>query len=614
VVRRTLLLSLILLLHAPGAGAQSYSFSIPEAEVTVTIQPDGSALIHYELTFTCDEYAHPIDIVDIGMPNMADHEALDASIDGEPIALSSIRISSVLEPKGSGYEVDLGGGTIHGGETGVFTFTGRESGMVWQDTTDPAQASLRFTPTWFGPEYVSGRTDLVLRIVLPVPAADLAEVRDSILWQRDGETFSAKGVVEGEDHVSVAWARTVSLTEPNMFSVSFPKRYVSQVREDTILSAFLRWFRGSTEGRVLLGGLVLVLFGVLFFVTTRGTGWSVFLVACVALAGIMYVSPTLHLALFPVLLLLGGLLVGLRIHRARRKPRYFKAEICLEGGGVKRGLTAVQAAMLLEVPLSRVLTMLIFGLARKGVVRIAGKSPLRLEVLGEKKGEATWSLPDGRTVKLWPYEPAFVRAFVDQKGISVENMTLDGPFETLIDGLSAEMATFDLEETRSYYRFVVSRAWRQVKAETDWEARFRRTDKDLEWLMVDEQWDGSMRGLALSGHHYHPWWYHGSPRGTLASAVPAAPPQASTPATTSFGDVASGLVGRLETVSSNVISSLDGLETTRGVDLSSVDHFTMDALKTVFENAGSGGGGSSGGCACACAGCACACACAGGGR
>jgi hypothetical protein len=612
-MRGCILLLSLMLLAAP-AGAQSYSFSIPEAEVTVTIQPDGSALIHYALTFTCDEYAHPIDIVDIGMPNMSEHEAIGASIDGEPIDPYDIRISSVLEPKGSGYEVDLGGGTIHEGETGVFTFTGREQGMVWQDTTDPEQASLRFTPTWFGPEYVTGDTDLVLRVVLPIPAEDYPEVEDTILWQRDGEEFSAKGMLEGEDAVSVAWARTVFLTEPNMFSVSFPKRYVSQVREDTILSAFYRWFNGSTEGRVLLGGLVLVLFGVLFLVTTRGTGWSLFLVACGALAGIMYVSPALHLALFPVLLLLGGLLVGLRIHRARRKPRYFRAEICLEGGGVKRGLTAVQAAMLLEVPLSRVLTMLIFGLARKGVVRIAGKSPLRLEVLGEKKGEATWKLPDGRTIKLWPYEPAFVRAFEDQKGISVENMTLDGPFEKLIDGLSAGMATFDLEETRSYYGFVVSRAWRQVKAETDWEARFRRTDKDLEWLMVDEGWDTSMKGLALSGHHYHPWWYHGSPRGVVASSLPTTAPASPSPVTTSFGDVASGLVGRLETVSNGVISSLDGLEATRGVDLSSVDHFTMDALKTMFENAGKGGGGSSGGCACACAGCACACACAGGGR
>jgi len=83
---------------------------------------------------------------------------------------------------------------------------------------------------------------------------------------------------------------------------------------------------------------------------------------------------------------------------------------------------------------------------------------------------------------------------------------------------------------------------------------------------------------------------------------------------TTFGDVASGIVGRMETVGKSVVTSLDGLEATRGVDLSGVDHFTMDALKTMLDNASSGGGSSGGGCACACAGCACACACAGGGR
>ena len=612
-MRASILLA-VLLLVAPPAGAQMYYFSIPEAEVTVTIENDGSALIHYELTFVCAEGAHAIDIVDIGMPNMSEHEALEASIDGEPIDPYGIRVSSVLEPKGSGYEVDLGAGAIHEGERGVFTFTGRERGMVWQDTTDPGQASMRFTPTWFGPEYVSGETDLLLRYVLPIPAAHFPEVEDSILWQRDGEEFSAKSVHLGEDRISVAWARTVSLTGPNMFSVSFPKKYVTQVREDTLLSAFYRWFRGSTEGRVVLGLVLLVLFGILFFVATRGTGWSVFLFASAALVALMYLSPALHLALFPIILGLGGLLVGLRIHRAGRKPRYFKAEICLEGGGVKRGLTAVKAALLLEVPLSRVLTMVIFGLAKKGVVRIAGKIPLRIEVLGEKHGDATWRLPDGKVIKLWPHEPAFVQAFADQKGVSVENMALDGPFEKAIDRTVAEMATFDLEETRSYYRSIVSRAWRQVKEEADWQARFKRTDKDLEWLMVDEGWDASMKGLALSGRRYHPWWYHGSPRGVVASSLPAAAPAAPSPATTTFGDVASGIVGRMETVSKSVITSLDGLEATRGVDLSSVDHFTMDALRSMLDNASSGGGSSGGGCACACAGCACACACAGGGR
>ncbi len=47
------------------------------------------------------------------------------------------------------------------------------------------------------------------------------------------------------------------------------------------------------------------------------------------------------------------------------------------------------------------------------------------------------------------------------------------------------------------------------------------------------------------------------------------------------------------------------------LDLSGVDHFTMNTLSDFLNNAGSGGCAGGG---CACAGCACACACAGGGR
>ncbi len=57
-------LALVLILAAGlavVAHAQNYRFAIPEAEVTVTIQPDGAALIQYRLTFTCRSGAHPIE-------------------------------------------------------------------------------------------------------------------------------------------------------------------------------------------------------------------------------------------------------------------------------------------------------------------------------------------------------------------------------------------------------------------------------------------------------------------------------------------------------------------------------------------------------------------------
>ena len=207
-------LGAILVLGSAAALAQAYRFEIPEAEVTVAIGADGSAQVRYGIRFICQPGAHPIDVVDIGMPNLGRHEALGARLDGQPLPASALRISTFLKPRGCGYEIDLGSSAIQPGRSGLFEFTGREYGMVWQDTTRPEQASFRFSPTWFGEAYVVGQTQLTVRVILPIPATEYTKVKDRILWQRQGQEFDVKGVMEGEDVVSVGWARRVSLTGP----------------------------------------------------------------------------------------------------------------------------------------------------------------------------------------------------------------------------------------------------------------------------------------------------------------------------------------------------------------------------------------------------------------
>jgi hypothetical protein len=58
---------------------------------------------------------------------------------------------------------------------------------------------------------------------------------------------------------------------------------------------------------------------------------------------------------------------------------YLPPSIGVEGVGVKRGLTAVEAAILLETPLNKVLTMILFGLMKKGAVRVISEKPLKFE-------------------------------------------------------------------------------------------------------------------------------------------------------------------------------------------------------------------------------------------
>lgn len=598
-----------LLLAVPSAclRAAEYRFSVPEAEVTVTLEESGAALIHYRLAFQCLAGAHPIDIVDIGMPNVSKHSPMDAAVDGVPLGRDSIRVSTYLKPRGCGYEIHLGSHTIQPGRQGVFEFTGREEGMVWRDTTHPEQASFRFTPTWFGSQYVVGDTKLILRYRLPISKADYPAMKDRILWHKKGQEFSVKGVMDDEETVSVGWVRTVRLTGKNEFGVSFPGSCMQGIRHDSIWMVFLRWFEGNKNVQVGSGIFIVVAFSVLYFLLTGGTGWSLFLPLIFGLVIGMVISAMFHLWTYPGILALAGLVWWLRHHR---RKNYFPAELCIEGGGIKRGLTAVQAAVLLELPLEKVLTMLIFGLARKGVITIASRDPLRVTPCGRERSKEVWLCPDGKIVKLWKYEAEFLDQLQRQPSSPVHDLELKKTFDSLIQGVVKAMDRHSVEDTRAYYRSIALRAWRQVQKETDWEVRFQKLDKESDWLMLDNNCGGLFNEPYL-GHHYSPWWWHGHSHGVYAEAVPSTvPTEGLSLPDTSFGDVANSVSGRLEGICSQTASSLDSLASSGGtLDLSSVDHFTSDVLREMNKGGGGGGGGS-----CACAGCACACACAGGGR
>lgn len=597
--------------------AANYHFSIPKASVTITINNNGTATIHYKIKFTCSPGAHPIDVVDIGMPNLSKHSPVSAAINGKPLPNSAIKISINLKPRGCGYEIHLGSHAIQPGKTGVFEFTGLEKKMVWQDTTDSNQASFRFSPTWFGTRYVSGDTTLSIRVRLPIPKEAYPTAKDRILWQKKGQKFTVKGVMEGEDVASVGWVRNVSMTRENVFGVSFPKKYVNAVRDDSVWDVFLRWFKGNRDVQIVSGFIILLMFGIAFFYTTRMTGGLLFVIMAAGLTLGMIYSVKFHLWLYPVMIALICLTVWWRRHSRRT---YFPAELCVEGEGIKRGLTAVQAAVLLEAPLPKIVTMLVFGLLKKGVITRDLTHPGRFKPNGKRKAHGVCGLPDGKKVRLHDNEQMFMYEMKKHHYMAVHLMPLERVLDYLVKNVVNAMKGFSLEDTRAYYRRIVDRAWRQVTAEEGMEAFNDKVGKQLEWLMLDNKWEGEFRtGKHFEG--YHPtWWYVGCGRGGAYDVSPSSPiPEPghvpSAPDAT-FGDVASSMAGKLESSCAKAAEAADTLGSlTQGgsIDLSGVDKFTSEVLNRLSESGGSGGG-FGGGCACACAGCACACACAGGGR
>jgi hypothetical protein len=321
---------------------------------------------------------------------------------------------------------------------------------------------------------------------------------------------------------------------------------------------------------------------------------------------------------------------------ARRKPSYLPAIAQVEGGGIKRGLTAPEAAVLLELPLNKILTLVIFGLLEKEIVQQTKEEPLTLEISPE------FRVPDGLTkaeertdhrhavaqkvgVALRSYEHAFLDVIQDNSGVPVSQLELSGPMKKLIQQSAERVKDFDLSDTQDYYRKIIARAMTEARGLGDIQLKEKYLDEHLQWLLLDKDYP---MVFAAPDYSYRPVWTRPYRSVGRVLGVPSMPSSGSSGSgrpsaggKTSFGDVAASFAGWTENTMGSLASSIAPgslqVEVPSGgfVNLSGVDRVTGDIFQALAKASSSGSGGSGGSsCACACAGCACACACAGGGR
>jgi hypothetical protein len=610
---RLLILGMILpCVIAASATAQEYSFSVPKLQMYATVQPDGSLKIDYTIEFHNNPGAHIIDIVDIGTPHAGYRLSdIQAWIDDRP--LRDIRPSTEVHP---GFEVHLDNGAIMPGGTGTLRVVFIMPKMVYQDTTRKDYASLRITPTWFGEQYVTGNTNIQVAIQLPEGVKP-----DEVLHQ--GLPFTQKALTK--EGVVVYWGfPTERLTGRHDVAVSFPKGNISAIKQ-TAIDLLLKWFNKSPQARITCGLIFLVLFAIVFFRFSGGTGFSVFFIlsglACIG----FYFSPYWHLISLPAVVVLIGLnewLLG------KRKMHYMPPIAQVEGGGIKRGLTAPEAAILLELPVAKVLALVIFGMLKKGVLRQVSADPLsvavndafqlktQLDQIPPTKDQPTQFYRDAAQkngIVVNPYEEPFLFLLEKNPGKPVKDINFGVPMRQLIAGAAGRMAGFNLRETQDYYRSIIKRAAEQAAAIGDIPQRQDTVDRNFEWILMDDHYP-----TVFYGWPYQPMWMRGGPMSMPgAPSVPGSVP--SIPGQTTFKDVAASFSGWAENTMGKMASAIGPGSLATGqsagglLDLSGADHVTGDIFKALGDAATSGGGGG-GGCACACAGCACACACAGGGR
>lgn len=549
-----LLLVLMMALNFSVVSAQTYLFEVNKTIASVYINADGTMDVEYWITFTNDPSASPIDYVDIGLPNDSySLSGISAEVDGAQI--TKIGDSAYVD---TGIELALGNNAIRPGSSGTVhvQVTGILNTMYISDVDE--YASFNFSPNYFGKEYVNGSTEMIVTLYLP-PGLEPEEPRYHSPSKWPGAEEPQSGY-DDQGRVYYRWSSSEANSYTQyIFGASFPAHLVPEDVIQKPPSAIASFFANDNLICICFNIVFFGFFGLIVFASIRG--------------------------------------------QRKRKLKYLPPKIAIEGHGIKRGLTAVEAAVLLEQPVDKVVTMILFSTIKKGAATVLNQDPLKLEVADP--------LPE----KLHNYEKEFLAAF--KKDDKDRRKSLQNMMVKLIKEVTNKMKGFSRKETVAYYKDIMDRAWKHVEAADTPDVKMEKFDEYMGWTMLDKDFDDRTRRTFNTGPLFVPmWWGRYDPTFRSATSTPAG--RSFTPGgSTSTGraiqvpnlpgsNFASSVVNGTQAFAAGAIGNLTGF--TNGIT-----NKTNPVPKSSTKSWSSGSsGGRSCACACACAGCACACA--GGGR
>ncbi len=551
---------LVLLISAGPAAAQNLYFNVEREEADLYMNVDGMATVTYIYVFNNEPSGATIDIVDIGIPTYNySMSNVSATIDDQPVR--SIESSPYVKP---GVAIDLGSRAIRPGARGTLKVTIAGVGdMLYKTNKVPDVSedytSFQFSPNSFESNFVTGSTNLTVTLHLPI-GLQPEEPRWFTPQGWPGQDQPESGF-DSDGRVFYRWqTASASASAQYIFGAAFPQRIVP--------SAALK-----TEPII------------------TSTAWESICPAlfCLGFAGFM------------------GLIIWASVVASRkRRLQYLPPKISLEGNGIKRGLTAVEAAILMEQPMDKILSMILFSVVKKGAAAVVTREPLKIQATPAPAG-----------TELQSYETEFISAMT-MPSPKEQRKALQDMMIALVKTVSEKMRGFSRKETLAYYQDIMAKAWQQVEAADTPEVRMQRFDENMDWTMLDRRFDDRSRQTFGTGPVIVPmWWGRYDPTFSRGSAAPTttstpmqvgkAPSSSSLPSLPG-GDFAASIAGGVQSFASGVLGDVTSFT-------SGITNSTNPVPKTTsstWRGGGGGGGGRSCACACACAGCACACA--GGGR
>ena len=559
--------------------AQDYSYEVTTHEVEAYIEEDGTISLWYFIEFQNNPGAAPIQYVDIGLPNpYFSKSVIQAEVDGQEI--TTIEDTTYVD---YGFALNLEDLAIPAGQSGTVTIwiPGVENVLTPYDSGDLENyVNFQFSPNWFDAQAdKSTHTQYRVTIILPPGVGD-EEGRhyDPTYWPGPSEPDDI-GRTEAEDRIYYSWyTDNADVHTQYYFGAAFPEQYIPEETVVTETATSTETSYGTSPSFIssvfnfFEGNLCCFGFG-LFFVAIFG--W--------------------------------GIYQG-TVGSKKRKLKYLPPKMKIEGHGIKRGLTAVEAAILLEQPMDKIMTMILFGTLRKEAAIVEQQEPLKLEVADP--------FPEG----LHAYEVDFLDAFKvpeSKRRVSLQRMMIN-----LVNSVSKKMKGFSRKETVAYYEDIMRRAWKMVEEAETPEVKSENYNQTLEWTMLDDEYQERTRRSFTSGPVFVPvWWPRYSPvyRRNLGRGIGNIGASTTGKSSTSGGgkvslptipgaDFAAGVIHGVTGMAAGAVGNLTSF--TSGITT------RTNPIPTTSKSGSSGfrGSGGSGGCACACACAGCACACAGGGR
>ncbi len=291
--------------------------------VKIWINQDGTIDLFYDISLTLDS-GDTITRVYVGQPK--GDFTIGTAVDSYSNTLTATDVSS-----GSDYKVQVDfNWPMAVTETIGFSLTTNVADMIYNDTTNPGNVGMQFTPSW----YDATVKDLRIEIVLP-PNVTKNEVKTT-------QTAYWNNTADEEGSLTVYWEKqNLSPNEQYPIGISFPAEYLPDYTPQLPPPS-----------------------------TGDDFGTYVF-----AVVGVVFAIAAIGFAIFII----------------RKKP-YTSPKLSMETLGVRRGLTAVEASYLLEIKPTQIVTEILYSLLQKRAVWAETTNPaLKLQIMPEfkdKKGTA----------------------------------------------------------------------------------------------------------------------------------------------------------------------------------------------------------------------------------